>query len=161
MVMHEDRTYKTDGIDLTELIAMQLGIKDRYMNGFWYLFLTFGWDKKKNDRQIQYRICGLHGFGGGKKIGGKANNLVELSNIAIADLYCYGHTHSPMATRNSILIPDNQHKSLVMVDKYYLMTNSFLDYGGYGAKYGFTPISNDNIQYAELDGTKKNIKVIL
>lgn len=40
------------------------------------------------------------------------------------------------------------------------MTNSFLDYGGYGEQYGFTPSTIEN-QEMILDGTKKKIKIIL
>ena len=43
---------------------------------------------------------------------------------------------------------------------YYLMTNSFLDYGGYGEKLGFTPTDNTPTE-AVLDGTKRKIKVII
>jgi hypothetical protein len=40
------------------------------------------------------------------------------------------------------------------------MTNSFLDYGGYGEKLGFAPTDNTPTE-AILDGTKRKIKVIL
>ena len=40
------------------------------------------------------------------------------------------------------------------------MTNSFLDYGGYGEKLGFTPTDNTPTE-AILDGTKRKIKIIL
>ena len=63
-------------------------------------------------------------------------------------------------TRNAIFVPDYQHRTLVKKEKYYLMTNSFLEYGGYGEQLGFTPSTTDH-QEIELDGTKKQIKLIL
>ena len=157
---HERRTEKDDGIDILRLASKQLGIEDRYTNGWWYLYLTLGLNDKKKDRQIMYTITGTHGYGGGRKNGGKINNLVEMSDKVIADVYVMGHTHTVIMTKNSIYMPDYQHKTLVQKDKYYLMTNSFLEYGGYGEQYGFTPSTTEH-QEMILDGTKKKIKIIM
>ena len=155
---HEWRSYKEDGIDIIRLVARQLGIEDRFSDGWWHLYLTLGMGNKQ--RPIMYTITGIHGYGGGRKNGGKINNLVEMSDKVIADVYVMGHTHTPIMTRNTIFVPDYQHKSLVQKDKYYLMTNSFLEYGGYGEQYGFTPSTNEH-QEMILDGTKKLIKIIM
>ena len=158
---HEARTFKQDGIDIIRIVARQLGIEDRYSDGWWYLYLSFGNNKLKGDnRPMLYTITGIHGYGGGRKNGGKINNLVEMSDKVIADLYVMGHTHTPIMTRNTIFLPDYQHRTLVKKDKYFLMTNSFLEYGGYGEQYGYTPSTTDH-QEAILDGNKKSIKLIL
>ena len=109
---------------------------------------------------MMYTITGIHGYGGGRKSGGKINNLVEMSDKVIADIYVMSHTHTPIMTRNTIFMPDYQHKTLVKKDKYYLMTNSFLEYGGYGESLGYTP-STTSHQEMILDGTKKQIKLIM
>lgn len=149
---HENRILKNDGVDIIYLAAKQLGIEDRFSAGWWYLYLTLGMSTKQ--RPVMYTITGCHGYGGGRKYGGKINNLVEMSDKVVADLYVMGHTHTPIITRNSIFVPDYQHRSLVQKDKYYLMTNSFLEYGGYGEQYGFTPGTTEH-QEAILDGTKR------
>lgn len=155
---HEWRSYKEDGIDIIRLVARQLGIEDRFADSWWYLYLTLGMGNKQ--RPIMYTITGTHGYGGGRKNGGKINNLVEMSDKVIADVYVMGHTHTPIMTRNTIFVPDYQHKSLVQKDKYYLMTNSFLEYGGYGEQLGYTPSTTEH-QEMILSGEKKLIKMIM
>lgn len=156
---HEDRTQKETNIDVTRLIARQLGIEDRYANGWWYLYLTFGQDKKK--RPITYGITGIHGYGGGRKSGGKINRLEDMSQVVIADMYLMSHTHKPISTKNCIYMPYYQSKALSKQEMYYLMTNSFLESdGGYAEKMGFPP-SNTSITEAKLDGVKKKIKLII
>lgn len=156
---HEDRTQKETNIDVTRLIAKQLGIEDRYANGWWYLYLTFGKDIR--GRQITYGITGIHGYGGGRKSGGKINRLEDMSQVVIADLYLMSHTHKPIGTKNCIYMPYYQSKALSKQEMYYLMTNSFLESdGGYAEKMGFPP-SNTSITEAKLDGVKKKIKLII
>ena len=156
---HEDRTQKETNIDVTRLIAKQLGIEERYANGWWYLYLTFGKDTK--GRATTYGITGLHGYGGGRKSGAKINRLEDMSQTVIADLYLMSHTHKPISTKNCIYIPYYQSKALSKQEMYYLMTNSFLESdGGYAEKMGFAP-SNTSLTEAQLSGIKKKIKVII
>lgn len=156
---HEDRIAKETNIDVTRLIARELGIEDRYADAWWYLYLTFGKDKKK--RAVTYGITGVHGYGGGRKTGGKINRLEDMQQTVIADLYIMSHTHKPISTKSCIYIPYYQSKTLTKEEMYFLMTNSFLESdGGYGEKMGFPP-SNTSITEAQLSGIKKKIKVMI
>ena len=156
---HEDRTKKETNIDVTRLIAKQLGIEDRYAEAWWYLYLTFGKDIK--GRAITYGITGIHGYGGGRKSGGKINKLEDMSQVVIADLYVMSHTHKPISTKNCIYIPYYQSRALSKQEMYYLMTNSFLESdGGYAEKMGFSP-SNTSLTEAQLSGTKRKIKLLI
>lgn len=156
---HEDRTQRETNIDVVRLIARELGIEDRYSNGWWYLYITFGEDNKK--RPITYGITGIHGYGGGRKSGGKINRLEDMSQVVIADLYIMSHTHKPISTKNCIYIPYYQSKALSKQEMYYLMTNSFLESeGGYAEKMGFTP-ANTSLTEATLSSTKRKIKVMI
>ena len=108
-----------------------------------------------------YTVSGNHGYGGGRNIGGKANRLVDMSNVAVADLYIMSHTHTPVSTKKSIYIPDYSNKSVTLREMHFLMTNSFLDYeNSYGEIQGYHPTSNSRCE-AVLDGTKRKIKVII
>lgn len=156
---HEDRTYKQTGISITETIAERLGIIDRYVDGLWYMFLTFGNSVKQ--RPITYTIAGLHGSGGGGTKGSKINKVVKLSQITQADLYIMSHVHDAIATPGVIFTPDYQHHTLVKREMHYLITNSFLDYlDSYGAKLGLIPGSTEPVK-AELSSTKKLVKTII
>ena len=156
---HEDRTAKETNIDVMRLIARELGIEERYANSWWYLYLTFGQDVKK--RPITYGITGIHGYGGGRRSGGKLNRLEDMTQVVIADLYLMSHTHKPISTKNCIYIPYYQSKALTKQEMYYLMTNSFLESdGGYAEKMGFPP-SNTSLTEAQLCSTKRKIKVLI
>lgn len=156
---HEDRTQKETNIDVTRLIARELSLEDRYANGWWYLYLTFGEDNKK--RPVTYGITGTHGYGGGRKSGGKINRLEDMSQVVLADLFLMSHTHKPISTKNCIYVPYYQSKTLTKQEMYYLMTNSFLESdGGYAEKMGFPP-SNTSITEAKLYSKKRKVKVTI
>lgn len=158
---HEDRIKKETNVDVIRLVARELGIEDRYADNWWYLFLRFGEKEQGRKAPMCYQITGYHGSGGGgRKAGGKINKLQEMSNVVVADLYLQGHHHQQIATRSAVFIPDYANNSLTRKDMNFLMTNSFLDYGGYGEKAGFTP-QPIGISEAILDGTKRKIKILL
>lgn len=156
---HEDRIKKETDIDVSRLIARELNIENRYTDSWWNLFLTFGEDRKGHP--LTYVITGTHGYGGGRKDGGKLNRLQEMSNVVIADLYLMSHTHKPISAKSCIYVPYYQSRTLMKQEMYYLMTNSFLESdGGYAEKMGFPP-SNTSLTEAQLSGVKRKIKVIL
>ena len=157
---HEDRIIKETNIDIIRLTAKQLGIEDKYSNGWWYLYLRFGQKERGIKRPMCYQITGYHGSGGGRKAGGKANRLQEMSQVVVADLYIMGHTHLPMSMKQQIWVPDYGNNTLNKKEMYYLMSNSFLEPEGYGEKLGLVPNSNTTTE-AILDGTKRKIKTIL
>ena len=158
---HEDRITKETNIDVIKLVAKQLGIEDRYAESWWYLFLRFGEKTIGRKAEMCYQITGYHGSGGGgRKAGGKINKLQEMSNIVIADLYLQGHHHQQIATKSFVFIPDYGNNSLNKKELNFLMTNSFLEYGGYGEKAGFIP-QPIGISEAILDGNKRKIKILL
>ena len=157
---HEDRTQKETNIDVTRMIARELGIEDRYANEWWYLYLTFGEQAHDHRKAMTYGITGVHGFGGGgRKPGSKINNLESMSEVVLADLYIMSHTHKPIATKKCIYMPYYQSKALQKQEMYYLMTNSFLESdGGYAEKMGLPP-SSTSLTEAELSSTKRKIKI--
>lgn len=156
---HEDRITKDTNIDVLYLVAKQLHLEQVYSPSWWYLYLSFGKDKK--GRNVNYTLTGYHGSGGGRKSGGKINRLEEMSQVVIADVYLMGHVHKPIATKGIIYTPYYQSKTLSKQEMYYLISNSFVEYeGSYAEKMGMIP-SNNGITEAILDGKEKQIKLVL
>lgn len=160
---HELRIWKTDGIDFTQLLCHQLQIGDRCSNASTLLFIRFG-EHKGNDRQhgrpICYTIYCVHGSGGGKKEGGKINRLAELAAIIDADVYVHSHTHLPAVFKEGFYRVSAANSSVARVDKLFVNTSAFLEYGGYGELQSFKPASLDT-PIIHLDGRHRKMSATL
>ena len=165
---HENRTYKKEGINLSYLIAQQLGLGDRYTPTSAVLFIRFGQvsNKKKesngsgNIRKLCYTAYVLHGSGGGRKEGAKAIRLADMASIVDTDIYIHSHTHLPMIMKQGFHRIDLSNSKVVKVDKLFVNTAANLNYGGYGEAGEFKPSSMDTpIIY--LDGHEKDFKARL
>ena len=163
---HELRTYKGDGIDLTGLIARELRIYDRYSPEGIMIFLRFGAVKYRtehNDPQTKRKMCytiyATHGCGGGRKIGGKTNRLIELSQIVDADLFYRAHTHAPIVVKQGFYRADTSNSKVKFVEQTFINTAAALDYGGYGQQHEYG-VPSQKSPIAVLNGGKKDIQVI-
>ncbi len=160
---HEQRIYKTDGLDLTEIMCSQLGIADRYSPTSALIFLRLG-DRQKgagrNQRQYCYTLFCLHGSGGGRKEGGKIQRLVDMAGIVDADVYIMSHVHQPAVVKQAYFRVNPGTSSVQKVDRLFVNTAAALEYGGYGELQGFKPASTDT-PIIRLDGTRKRMAAIL
>lgn len=139
---HENRVYKSDGLDMTEIMCAQLGIPDKYTPTTGLLFIRFGKNAKRTPYRPQlYTMYTTHGAGGGRKEGGKINRLADLASIVDADIYLHHHTHLPVIFKESFYRTCSSNSSVALVDKLFVNTAASLNYGGYGDKAGFKPAS--------------------
>lgn len=139
---HEDRTFRESGIDLTDVVAYNLGLSDRYAKEAGLLFLRFGKGANySGNRKMTYTIYVTHGAGSGRKEGGKINNCADMAMIVDADIYIHAHTHLPAVFKTGFFRPDYQRSSVASYDKLFINGSSKLSYGGYGEKKGFRPMS--------------------
>ena len=155
---HENRTYKNEGVNLSSLIAAQLGLEGRYSPTAAVLFLRFG--KDSFNRKIRYTIYTLHGSGGGRKEGGKANRLADMASIIDTDIYIHSHTHLPMIIRQAFHRVDVINSKVQLVDKLFVNTAANLNYGGYGEAGEFKPSSKET-PVIHLNGTRKQFSAKL
>lgn len=153
---HERRTMRESGVDIVRLIARELGIEDRYSSGMSYVFLRFGRTAAAETRHRKqlYTMLVTHGSRGGRKDGGKANALTDLVSVADADLYLMGHSHGPMVIPKAYTRVDHANSKVKYVDRLFVNSGAFLDYGGYGEQAAFDVPSKAK-PVILLDGTKR------
>jgi predicted phosphodiesterase len=152
---HESRVYKSDGLDITELMCAQLGIPQKYSSTTALLFIRFGKQTHRGIPQF-YTAYVTHGSGGGRREGGKVNRLADLASIVDADIYIHAHTHLPLVFKESFFRVSGSNSSVSLVDKLFINTAAALDYGGYGDKQGYKPASKCS-PVIYLDGRKRNM----
>ena len=141
---HENRVYRSDGLDMTSIMAAQLGLQDKYSSTTALLFIRLGKDKEHHNRRFVYTVYATHGSGGGRKEGSKINRLVDYAQIVDADVYICGHTHMPAVLRTGYYRVSMANSSVQMVEKLFVNTAAALNYGGYGDTAGFKPASKSN-----------------
>lgn len=147
---HENRTYKKEGINLSALMASQLGLADKYTPTSAVMFIRFGAERgmkesngSGNVRKICYTVYALHGSGGGRKEGAKAIRLADLASIIDTDIYIHSHTHLPMTMKQAFHRIDPRNSAISLVDKLFVNTAANINYGGYGEAGAFKPSSKD------------------
>lgn len=155
---HERRTYRNDGIDLSEVIATQLGIRERYSPGAALVFLRFGRDSvpQHHHRKMLYTLFANHGAGGGKMVGGKANRVVAMDSICDADCFWHSHTHEPLIVKRGFFRTSPANNSVTYVERLYINTGCLQDYGGYAEQGEFVPASKST-PVVYLDGHKRRM----
>ena len=152
---HENRAYKTDGLDITEILCSQLGIPEKYSPTTALLFIRMGkGNKQSHYRKQLYTVYVTHGSGGGRKEGGKINRLADLASIIDADVYIHSHTHLPIIMKQAFYRIDVRNSTVGIVEKLFVNTASNLDYGGYGEAQAYKPNSKET-PVIYLSGRKK------
>lgn len=152
---HEARIYRSTSIDTSELLAQGLGVY--YRKEGLFLKITLG-KHKKSGKRVVYTVYATHGFGGGKKMGGKANSLQSLNQIVMADVYIVGHTHTLQTFQDMFLVPDLYNNKVSEMKRTYCNASSFLKWGGYGETQGYIPSKLGSVRL-RLDGTRKDVHV--
>lgn len=153
---HDARVYKEVGLRLSKQLALRLDV--HYSGIETYLKVKLGKNTAYNGKQITYTLYATHGWGAGRTIGAKVNNLSKLSDIVLADLYIISHTHSVFAFPDDYFVPDTRANKLNRVTRKYASSGSFLNRGGYVVAKGYKP-STQGSSVIKFDGTKKEILV--
>lgn len=159
---HEERHYRTNGIDVTRLMCRQLGIEDRYSPTVALVFLRFGKqeDSRNHNRPVLYTIYVTHGNSNGRKDGSKIQRLADYATIVDADIYIAGHTHLGAGFKKGFARPCAANNSVTYGTHLFVNTSAALDYDGYGARGGFDPPCLDRpIIY--LNGTRKEMRALI
>jgi predicted phosphodiesterase len=159
---HEARHYRTNGVDMTRLLARQLGIEDKYSPDTAVIFLRFGrHDGHTNHhRPILYTIYLTHGSGGGRKEGGKIQRLADYANIIDCDCYVCGHTHLPAALKTNFARTSPANSSITYSTHLFVNAAAKLQYGGYGDIGGYK-LSNTDTPRIIMSGLNKEMRAVI
>lgn len=158
---HEARHYRTNGIDITELMCRQLGIEDRYSPTTALLFVRLGrLGSDQHFRKVAYTIHVSHGSGGGRKEGGKIQRLADMATIVDADIFVVGHSHLPALFKDRFARPCMANSSITYGTRLYVNTSAKLDYGGYGEVFGMKVPCTDT-PIIHLSGTRKEMRATI
>lgn len=161
---HEDRTSKSTNLDMSYFLAKEMGIEDRYSADPFLLYVKFGRSKNSRPSRINKNVYGIyvwHGSGSsGKRSGGKLNKVMDMSLTIDTDVYIMSHHHDPMVKPDVIYRDDCNNMSISKRKRYYLVSNAWQDFGGYGQKFGFKPTSTDITSFILNGNGEKMIKLI-
>lgn len=152
---HERRIMKSTSIDTSELLAQQLGCY--YRKDGLLLKIRLG-KQKANGKKVAYITYATHGFGGGKKPGGKINNLKSLAEILLADIYIMGHVHFMTTFQDIFFLPDPRNNTVQEMKRTFVSSSSFVKWGGYSEQFGFSP-SKLGTPRLRLAGDRKDVHV--
>lgn len=156
---HEYRTEVLTGINPLRYVASRLGILDKYCDISYTLNLLFGsafGTKSKN----HYLVYGIHGAGGGRRIGGIANALEDMRKVIYnADLYVHSHTHKAVTWVDTCF--EMTTSGLREKNQVFFNSNAFLKYGGYTERFKLPPSSTQtSVLSIRAERNKKSMNII-
>lgn len=127
---HEERITQRTSIDISKLMAKELGVP--------YLGYA-GWSLIKVGKQ-NYKLYTTHGAGGSTLPHTKLNAAVKVAYFTDADIIAYGHLHGLASDIRLIGGIDLRSKQVIMKKQYVVLTGSYLNYhGSYAEMKGFPP----------------------
>ena len=135
---HEQRSKKAADIDPNLLIATLLNVQDKYSDGASILLVPIEGMPRKGTAALFTILC-YHGAGGGTRAGSKANKVEDMAKLCNADVYMMSHVHTPMVFKEDYIEIDKVHYRARQRTRTFVVSNSFLDYGGYGEQKGYVP----------------------
>lgn len=140
---HERRIHKYAGFDPARMCALALGVAhdpDAFL-----FYLRHGKRRTGIKRQHAtsrpqfWSIYTMHGWGGGRTIGAKANKLDEIARtIEGVDLFIMSHHHEKISYKRDIRVPDPRNGTFRTRERTFVGTSAMLNYGGYAERYGFS-----------------------
>lgn len=158
---HEWRTARRTDEFPGKTLCKLLGIREVYDSDGIFMFLSVGYDRRKGKpekNRITYTGFMLHGYAGGKKMGGKVNAVADMANSVMADFYIASHTHHKFAFPGRIVVPQIRSKSLVFQKQMFVSAGAFAEWDGYAIRQGYSPTELGSPRL-RLDGTRKDLHV--
>lgn len=144
---HEERVYKMTGVDVSKMMARELGVK--YLGDACWNKFTVG--------KQSYSIYSLHGRTGSRFDGTALLALERISTSFFCDLVVMGHAHKLISS--TVIIQRIEHGLVREHKKTLLITGSYLKYdGGYAQTVGL-PMSKLGSPKVKFFVSRKDILV--
>lgn len=147
---HEERASK-EGLDICEMLSDALAVP--YFGYSVIVKFVVG--------RNAYVCFATHGHTGSQSVGGVANRLKKLNEVAVADLYLMGHTHQLLDFSDLIRTVDVRNNKVIECERVYVNTGSFLGYdGGYGDMKNF-PLVKQGAPLITLSGLRSGKSIMV
>ena len=146
---HEMRLYKSSGLDITKWMAKQLKVK------------YFSWGKLHYFvvGNQGYRIYTTHGASGTRLAHTKIKSVLDLANLAEAEIYTMGHLHQLSHHIRNFYSIDLRNKKVVEEQKHFILTGSYLNHwGSYAHMKSYEPMRKGSPKL-KLGGIEHSIRV--
>lgn len=158
---HEARTLRDSDQDLTYDICSKLDIEELYRENMALMAIALGTRNTESNPICTYTFCVTHGSFGGALTGGAVNKS-ERYGMVIDGLDCLitGHVHKGFVTKPSKIVIDVRNRCVTMKNYVVVSCVSWLNYGGYAAKYMMTPSQVCDPQKLRLVASKDAKKII-
>lgn len=115
---HERRIYNEDGLNLTKIMCMILGIP--YFGNSIFMDLKVG--------SARYSLFATHGSSGAKLDYTKIKACTDLAAFNSADIYCYGHVHTTNHLARTYHTIDTRSGIVKECDRHFVITGHYLGY---------------------------------
>ena len=119
---HEQRIQKESGVNVTKMLAKELGVP--YLGWGVFIKLRLVYD----GNSVNYIIYATHGASSASTPEGKIRAVRKLSESFMADIYLMGHMHDILVETEEKFKVDSRLKTVVRRKNYYVVTGHFLNY---------------------------------
>jgi len=144
---HENRFYKTVGLDITSILCERFNIPYLGVGGF--NFVRAG--------NINYKIYYMHGNGAGKFFHTKAKKVTDGAQFTDCDIYAWGHVHE-LAMWHDYHRKCTSKRGVEFVDKLLLMTGHYLKHSQSYADEAAMKPSRMGSPIVRLSTVEKNVR---
>ena len=157
---HERRSGKDADDDPCYDIAAKLDVENLYRENIAFMKIQLGREKVQNGSlRPTYTIVAVHGSGGGILTGGAVNKSEQFGyTVDGMDALVIGHTHKPFNTSPGKICIDARNNVVSFKPFEVVSATSWLEYGGYAARYMLRPASH-RPQIIRLTGNHKEVIV--
>lgn len=148
---HEERAYKSVGIDPSKLISKITGTK--YLGVGVLHYIRVG--------DENYTLYTTHGSSGARMPHTKIKKAIDLEKMVESEIYAMGHLHTLSHHARQYYALDKRNKTLKQEERHFVITGSYLSHwGSYAHQSGLEP-GKIGSAVLHLQGDEHNIRVKL